>query len=81
MTTWWQQNTCFGAFNPQSFSWERNKDPYQCMFHAANFFSIYTPYLEEHKNPKAVNQFISWGVIRGCGEQTFSATEGGILHN
>lgn len=79
MAMWWQQNTCFGAFNPQSLSWEGNKQPYQCMFRAANFFSVYTSCLEKHKNPKAAKQFISWGVIGRCGGQT--ATADGILHN
>lgn len=39
MTMWWQQNTCFGVFND---SWEGNKQLHQCMFHSADFFSIYT---------------------------------------
>lgn len=81
MTMWWQQNTCFGVFNPQSLSWEGNKQLYQHVFHSANFFSLYTSCLEERKNPKAVKQFISWGVTWACGGQTFSATEDGILHN
>lgn len=78
MTMWWQQNTCFGVFN-DSAGRAINSYISACFILLISF--LFTHPVGRAQGQKAVEHFISWGVMRANREHTFSATADGILHN